>query len=71
MSGPTLLVRVRVVSQMPYKFNVNDVIPLTNSMRVDEGRKSWSLVAIKVKARTAVGRGDKAGRRACLVPPRI
>ena len=31
-----------------------------NSMRVDEGRKRWSLLAIKMKARTVVGRGQKS-----------
>ena len=31
-----------------------------NSMRVDEGRKGWSLLAIKMKARTIVGRGEKS-----------
>ena len=30
------------------------------SMRVDEGKNSWSLVAIKTKARTVVGRGKKS-----------
>ena len=33
------------------------------TVRVDEGRNSWSLLVIKMKARTVVGRG----RRACLV----
>ena len=32
-----------------------------NSMRVDEGRKGWSLLAINMKARTAaVDRGEKS-----------
>ena len=31
-----------------------------NSMRVDEGRNSWNLLAIKMKARTVVGRGEKS-----------
>ena len=31
-----------------------------NSMRVDEARKGWSHLAIKMKARTVVGRGDKS-----------
>ena len=29
-----------------------------NSVRVDEGRNSWSLVAIKMKARAGMGRGE-------------
>ena len=29
------------------------------SVRVDEGRKGWSLLAIPMKARTLVGRGEK------------
>ena len=29
-----------------------------SSMRVDEGRTSWGLPAIKMKARTVVGRGE-------------
>ena len=29
------------------------------SMRVDEGRKGWILLAIKMKARTVVGRGEE------------
>ena len=29
-------------------------------MRVDEGRNSWSLLAIKTKARAVVGRGEKS-----------
>ena len=33
----------------------------TNSwMRVDEGRTSWSLPAIKLKARTVVGEREKS-----------
>ena len=28
-------------------------------MRVDEGRNSWNLAAIKMKARAAVGRGEE------------
>ena len=35
-------------------------------MRVDEGTKGWSLVAIKTKARTVVGRGT---RRASAYDP--
>ena len=29
-------------------------------MQVDEGRKSWNIFAIKCKARTVVGRGEKS-----------
>ena len=31
-----------------------------NSMQIDEGRKGSSLLAIKIKARTVVGRGKKS-----------
>ena len=31
-----------------------------SSMRVDEGRNSWKLPAIKTEARTVAGRGEKA-----------
>ena len=30
-----------------------------NSTRVDEGRKCWILLALKMKARTVVGRGEE------------
>ena len=29
-------------------------------MRIDEGRNNQSILAIKMKARTAVGRGEKS-----------
>ena len=29
-------------------------------MRVDEGRRGWSLVAIKMKPRSVVGKGEKS-----------
>ena len=29
-------------------------------MRADEGRNSWNILAIKQKARTVVGRGEKS-----------
>ena len=32
---------------------------VSNSMRVDEGRNSWNLPAMKTKARAAVGKGEE------------
>ena len=42
-----------------------------SSMQADEGRRSWKLLAIKMKARTAVGRWQKSllsdpGSELCL-----
>ena len=34
-----------------------------DSMCVDEGKKGWSLLAIKMRARTVVGRRDKSQLR--------
>ena len=31
-----------------------------SSFRADEGRKGWSLLAMKMKARTVVGTGEKS-----------
>ena len=33
---------------------------MRNSVRIDEGRTGWSLIAIKIKARTVVGRGKES-----------
>ena len=34
------------------------VFLLTQTVRVDEGRKGWSLFAKKMEARTVLGRGE-------------
>ena len=38
----------------------------SSSTQVDEGRKSWNLIAIKMQR---TNRGGKGGRRACYVTP--
>ena len=62
--GPTVALVFVVGVALVLCFFVIAFIRICNWMRVDEGRKGRSFLAIKSKARAVVGRG---ARRACLV----